>query len=68
MEACKGRRKSKQLKIANKMSTVIGNLRAGDFASTRLEACLRNLTSGDAKKLTSAPKYRLTCLRHLTNN
>ena len=32
---------------------IIGNLRAGDFASTRLGACL---FSGDVKKLTSAPK------------
>ena len=65
METCRGRRKSKHLKIANKMSTVIGNLRAGDLASTRLEACLRKLISGDTKNLTSAPKYRLTCLRQL---
>ena len=34
-------------------SYIIGNLRAGDFASTRLGACL---FSGDVKKLTSAPK------------
>ena len=65
METCNGRRKSKHLKIANRMSTVIGNLRAGDLASTRLEACLRILTSGDPKNLTSAPKYRLTCLRQV---
>ena len=51
METCKGRRKSKHLKIANKISTVISNFRAGNFASTRLEACLRRLTSGDAKEL-----------------
>ena len=60
------RRKSKHLKIAKKMSTVIGNLRAGNLASTRLEACLMGkLTSGDAENLTSAPKYRLTCLRQV---
>ena len=42
--------------MANKMSTVTGNLRAIGLARTRLAACLRKLTSGDAKKVTSAPK------------
>ena len=51
--------------MANKMSTVIGNLRPTGLGSTRLAACLRKLICGDAKKVMSAPKYRLTCLRQL---
>ena len=44
--------------MADKMSTIIGNLHAIGLASTKLSC-------GDAKKVTSAPKYRLTCLRQL---
>ena len=47
------------------MATVMGNLRAGGLASMHLAACFRKVTSGAAKKVTSAPKYRLTCLRQL---
>ena len=61
MQTCRGERKSNNLKIANKM----GNLRAGGLASMRLAACFRKVTSDAAKKVTSAPKYRLTGLRQL---
>ena len=65
MQTCRGERKSNNLKIANKMATVMGNLRAGGLASMRLAACFRKVTSEAAMKVTSAPKYRLTCLRQL---
>lgn len=45
--------------------TVIGSLRADALASISFTGCLRDMTSGAMKKVTSGPRDRLTCLRQL---